>query len=100
MNITATNPWPPDHNTSNNQSTTSGTNTIKRQHHASNVNTKNVGQTSTMKYETTKTFIPSPELIVDSSQSSESTENVVINNHRFVYPVRKKNKNLLFLNEI
>ncbi|XP_055323800.1 uncharacterized protein LOC129578754 isoform X2 [Sitodiplosis mosellana] len=38
------------------------------------------------KHETTKNFIPSPELIVESSQSSESNENFVINNHRYVAP--------------
>lgn len=36
------------------------------------------------KYETLKKFIPSPELIVDSSQSSESHEKFVINNKRYV----------------
>lgn len=34
-----------------------------------------------------KKFVPSPELIVDSSQSSESKEKIVINNHRYVIPV-------------
>lgn len=44
-------------------------------------------QSSKIKQETTKNFIPSPELIVDSSQSSESNENFVINNHRYKAPV-------------
>lgn len=34
-----------------------------------------------------KKFVPSPELIVDSSQSSESKEKIVINNHRYIIPV-------------
>lgn len=35
-----------------------------------------------------KKFIPSPELVVDSSQSSESKEKIVVNNHRYIIPVR------------
>lgn len=46
-------------------------------------------QPQIMKYETTKKFIPSPELIVDSSQSLESNEKFVINHqhHRHVVGV-------------
>ncbi|XP_031631532.1 rhoGEF domain-containing protein gxcI-like [Contarinia nasturtii] len=76
-NITAANPWP-------NISTVNETNNIgiDGQHHLlSNIDSKN-WQTPTMKYETSNIFIPSPELIVDTSQSSESTEN----NHRYVVP--------------
>lgn len=36
----------------------------------------------------TEKFVPSPELIIDSSQSSESNEKIVINkNHQYVIPV-------------
>lgn len=44
-------------------------------------------QAPNIKPETTNKFIPSPELIVDSSQSSESNEKFVINNQRYVVPV-------------
>lgn len=46
-------------------------------------------QSQIINYETTKKFIPSPELIVDSSQSSESNEKFIINHHhhRHVAPV-------------
>lgn len=42
-----------------------------------------------IKYETLKKFIPSPELIVDESQSSssESNEKFVINGHNHGIPV-------------
>lgn len=45
--------------------------------------------TSKFQYDTSRKFIPSPELIVDSSQSSESNENFIINNQPFVIPVSK-----------
>lgn len=46
------------------------------------------------KHEIPKKFIPSPELIIDSSQSSESNERFVINNHRYVIPPVSKNSRI------
>lgn len=42
-----------------------------------------------IKYETSKKFIPSPELIVDESQSSssESNEKYIIKSHHYGIPV-------------
>lgn len=39
------------------------------------------------KHELPQKFVPSPELIVDSSQSSESNEKFVVNKERYVVPV-------------
>lgn len=46
-------------------------------------------QTPKIKYETSKKFKPSPELIVDESQSSssESNEKYIIKNHHHGIPV-------------
>lgn len=42
------------------------------------------------KLELPQKFVPSPELIVDSSQSSESNEKFVVNKQRYVVPVSEK----------
>lgn len=49
-----------------------------------------------IKYETQKKFIPSPELIIDSSQSSssESNEQFIMKNHHHEIPV---SENLIIL---
>lgn len=44
-------------------------------------------QTHKINDDSIKKFIPSPELIVDASQSSESNEKFIIKNHHHIIPV-------------
>lgn len=68
-------------------------------HQQQNTNPPN-WQAPKVKHETTKKFIPSPELIVDSSQSSESNEKFVINNQRYSVPVSKNINNFFVVGKM